>query len=536
MELRGRETRKRRQPAGASGGSVSEDSDNVSESWCVASQASRGGKSDTSSHFETAESRTSSEAAGAQSDSHTLPSDSTVASSLEQTQLDSWEAFNDYLEKYSSRPFQNFRIRTVSKVVDRNRKITQTKSTAALIPVEWKQYNKTLICTHAGTFKSRSKGKRPRQESRAMKCRAQEKPKVAHAKRNIEIAMAREDSLMYNQDLNLQTAATMLNDAMSFESAGSVLTKFKVFVVSKKTKAHVARETIKLPPSKQPMHLDELVRVLPKDILRKCDTYMTALQRTRSGLPEQDIAVEVPGIGVFSTATLSVIKSYHRARATILVVERAVKLLGTIDFTHQLGPDFAIDCDAATHLKIRDLRLLSSEMEVLDLAAKGRLSDVTMSTVFNKVFGPSPDVIVVSPHAITVSMNIGHMDVDTLKGSFFGAATERVLIPINCNSSHWCAIMISLATGEVKCYDPMQSTYKVGVRAKAEQLKALLPDRAGRYHVGFYDADFGIQTDSYNCGIYVLLASEVFSGATSPGVVDSQKLRCLRYRYLKMCM
>ncbi|KAI9992732.1 hypothetical protein PInf_014600 [Phytophthora infestans] len=266
--------------------------------------------------------------------------------------------------------------------------------------------------------------------------------------------------------------AIMLNDAMSFESAGSVLMKFKFFVVSKKTKAPVAH------------------------------------------------------IGVLDTATPPVMKSYHRARAAILVVEIAVKWLGTIDFTHQRGPDFVIDSDAVMHMKIWDLRLLSSE--VLDLAAKGRLSDVTMSTVLNKLLGPSPDVIVVSPHAITVSMNTGHMQVNTLKASFFGASAERVLIPIDCNPSHWCAILINLAAGEVKCYDPMQSTYKVGVRAKAEQLIALLPDRAGRYHVGFYDADFCIQTDSYNCGIYVPLASEVFSGATSPGLVGNQKLRAAK--------
>ncbi|KAF4137075.1 hypothetical protein GN958_ATG07413 [Phytophthora infestans] len=113
--------------------------------------------------------------------------------------------------------------------------------------------------------------------------RPKEKPKVAHAKRNIEIAMARENSLMYSHDLSLQTVAPMQNDAMSYESAGSVLTKFKVFVVSKKAKAPVARETIRLPPSKQPMQLDELVRVLPKDMLRNCDTKVTSLQRTRSG-------------------------------------------------------------------------------------------------------------------------------------------------------------------------------------------------------------------------------------------------------------
>ncbi|KAG1704982.1 hypothetical protein DVH05_005008 [Phytophthora capsici] len=34
-------------------------------------------------------------------------------------------------------------------------------------------YNKTLVCTDAGTLKSQGKGKRARQESRATKCGAQ---------------------------------------------------------------------------------------------------------------------------------------------------------------------------------------------------------------------------------------------------------------------------------------------------------------------------------------------------------------------------
>ncbi|KAF1783777.1 hypothetical protein GQ600_12557 [Phytophthora cactorum] len=45
-----------------------------------------------------------------------------------------------------------------------------------------------------------------------------------------------------------------------------------------------------------------------------------------------------------------------------------------------------------------------------------------------------------------------------------------------------------------------------------------------------------VQTDSYNCGVYVLLAFKVFCGAEPLGHLDKKTLQCLRYRYLRMCM
>ncbi|KAE8897292.1 hypothetical protein PF006_g4714 [Phytophthora fragariae] len=67
---------------------------------------------------------------------------------------------------------ESFRVRINNKVEERNKKIEKEDSKVPPIPLEWEMYNKTLICTHGGTFKSRSKGKRARQESRATKCGA----------------------------------------------------------------------------------------------------------------------------------------------------------------------------------------------------------------------------------------------------------------------------------------------------------------------------------------------------------------------------
>ncbi|POM62998.1 hypothetical protein PHPALM_27779 [Phytophthora palmivora] len=45
-----------------------------------------------------------------------------------------------------------------------------------------------------------------------------------------------------------------------------------------------------------------------------------------------------------------------------------------------------------------------------------------------------------------------------------------------------------------------------------------------------------VQSDSYNCGVYVLLAFEIFCGSESLGHLDKKTLQCMRYRYLRMCM
>ncbi|OWY99178.1 hypothetical protein PHMEG_00029871 [Phytophthora megakarya] len=158
-----------------------------------------------------------------------------------------------------------------------------------------------------------------------------------------------------------------------------------------------------------------------------------------------------------------------------------------------------------------------------------------MTNVMTKLFGSNPKVRVASPNMISVPIN-GKVwtDNQALAALYFGASDEKFMIPVNCNGNHWCSIMIEL--GEKKriyFYDPMESSYKTGVRSAAQVAKQLVPEQQlDGCRAQSYGSHLGVQTDSYNCGIYVLIAFELFAGAASPGLVDKRTLQYMRYRYL----
>ncbi|GMF47123.1 unnamed protein product [Phytophthora fragariaefolia] len=174
------------------------------------------------------------------------------------------------------------------------------------------------------------------------------------------------------------------------------------------------------------------------------------------------------------------------------------------------------------------------QTEVLDVTAKGSLSDITMSTLSTKLFGSYPTVDVGSPNLANVAVNGSvFMDRDALSGRFIGVSIEMVLIRINCNGNRWGCILINLTTQE----DPMASSYQVGLRSVEQNLINLIPTNTkNRFCVQQHTTDLGVQIDSYNCGIYVLLAFEAFVWGTSPGVVSKDMLQNIRYRYLNICM
>eukprot|EP00644_Phytophthora_capsici_P019236 jgi/Phyca11/132978/e_gw1.284.4.1 len=96
-----------------------------------------------------------------------------IAPPPEQTQFESWKAFEDYLRVYQAQSFQIFRMRTNTTAAERNAKMNVQKSKAPRIPVEWVQYARTFVCTHHGKYFSTATSKRPRQETRAQGCNAQ---------------------------------------------------------------------------------------------------------------------------------------------------------------------------------------------------------------------------------------------------------------------------------------------------------------------------------------------------------------------------
>ncbi|ETL94914.1 hypothetical protein L917_07211 [Phytophthora nicotianae] len=314
--------------------------------------------------------------------------------------------------------------------------------------------------------------------------------------------------------LSIKTIAEILAKIPTFISAAERLRKFRIFVFTKKPKSPIAWELSNLPSSKTLITADEMARAFPKDMLRKC-------------------------VGVFTTETLKVMKEYHRATAAVRLVERAVTWISTINFKLPVYKHFQVLEDSDMGAKLKQLPLLSHEMGVLDLAAKGSLCDEIMTTVMTKLFSANPILNVASPHTISVPVNDKiWTDNQALATLIFGAPTGKFLIPVNCNQNHWCSIMVGI--GEKKklyYYDPMGSSYKNGVRSAAQVVKQLITDQLlDGCRAQSYGSHLGIQTDSYNCGIYVLLAFELFAGAPSPGILGKKTLQYLRYRYLHMCI
>ncbi|ETN10429.1 hypothetical protein PPTG_22740 [Phytophthora nicotianae INRA-310] len=318
--------------------------------------------------------------------------------------------------------------------------------------------------------------------------RPKTKAAVVKSKRNQAITMTNDDSELHNMGLSIKTIAEILAKIPTFISAAERLRKFRIFVFTKKPKSPIAWEL---------------------------------------------------SVGVFTTETLKVMKEYHRATAAVRLVERAVTWISTINFKLPVYKHFQVLEDSDMGAKLKQLPLLSHEMGVLDLAAKGSLGDEIMTTVMTKLFSANPILNVASPHMISVPVN-GKIwtDNQALVTLFFGAPTGKFLIPVNCNQNHWCSIMVGI--GEKKklyYYDPMGSSYKNGVRLAAQVVKQLITDQLlDGCRAQSYGSHLGIQTDSYTCGIYVLLAFELFAGAPSPGILGKKTLQYLRYRYLHMCI
>ncbi|KAI9998045.1 hypothetical protein PInf_002379 [Phytophthora infestans] len=132
---------------------------------------------------------------------------------------------------------------------------------------------------------------------------------------------------------------------------------------------------------------------------------------------------------------------------------------------------------------------------MVDLASNETLSAQVMQMILHKLFGADPSVLVIDP-----------------------------------------SNMVDLEKGRVHVYDSMASSYMIGVRAVAQQMIMMLPGGVRpSARLVTHDHKLGVQYDSYNCGVYVLLAFEMFSGSEPLGHLDKKTLQCMRYRYFRIC-
>ncbi|KAE9285248.1 hypothetical protein PF001_g21996 [Phytophthora fragariae] len=368
---------------------------------------------------------------------------------------------------------------------------------------------------------------RPKQKTRAVK-----------AKRSENAARVEEDVNMHENGLSLVSAYELLEENPTFNSTHEKLLQFKLFVFVGKQKPPIAHEITKLPTNKPLVRPEEIVRMFSKDLIKKCMAKVSAYQRKHPGVRELDIALEILGVGVFANSTVALMKKWHRACDVLKQIEKTLKWMKQLEFSRLANSSFAVEEDPDLPEKLKAIGILSTETQVLDLTAKQCITDEVMITVMLKKFGPDPNIVIFDASALGVVVD-GSVGADTasIQRAMRGLSTEIVLFPVNCNNNHWCSIVINLAKGKVSIYDSSSSSYLLGVRAVAQTLIPLLPSTVEMsLRVQTYESGLGVQTDSYNCGIYVLIAFEIFCGAEPLGHLDKKTLQCLRYRYLRMCL
>ncbi|ETP33417.1 hypothetical protein F442_18071 [Phytophthora nicotianae P10297] len=360
--------------------------------------------------------------------------------------------------------------------------------------------------------------------------RPKQMPKAVKAKRNLTIEMAQEDMTMHECNMNLEKVRELLDNHPTLLSSSETLLQFNVFKFLTKPKPPIVYEISKLPATKPLMREDEIVRVFPLDLIRKCGAKVTAYQRKRRGVRELDVAFEIVGLGVFTNTTIKLMKKWHAATVACKKIGNALTWISKMDFSRHGNSGFYVEADPTLPNKLKKMQILTSQIEVLALVGKELISDEVMHKLLTKLFLPGSGVVVFDASTLGVVVD-GEVSTsnDVIREALSGVSNDKVLIPVNCHGNHWCSIMINLEGGTVDVYDSSSSSYLVGVRAVAQKMMILLPTNVKKpARVRTFESSLGVQTDSYNCGIYVLLGFEMFCGAEPLGYLDKKALQCLR--------
>ncbi|ETP04967.1 hypothetical protein F441_18341 [Phytophthora nicotianae CJ01A1] len=189
-----------------------------------------------------------------------------------------------------------------------------------------------------------------------------------------------------------------------------------------------------------------------------------------------------------------------------------------MDFSRHGNSSFYVEADPALPNKLKKMQIPTSQIEVLALVGKELISDEVMHKLLTKLFLPGSGVVVFDASTLGVVVD-GEVSTsnDVIREALSGVSNKK--------------------SGTVDVYDSSSSSYLDGVRAVAQNMMIFLPTNVKKPARGrTFESSLGVQTDSYNCGIYVLLAFEIFYGAETLGYLDKKTLQCLRYRYLRKMM
>ena len=140
---------------------------------------------------------------------------------------------------------------------------------------------------------------------------------------------------MHQEQLSSVTVQQILSDVTTYQLAARVLRKFSIHPIPKVTKTPNAFNAST--SQRAPLRLSNIVQVLPKRMLTKCRTQILKLHNKNAGLAENQAAVEIPGIGIYTSLSLNLMSSWHKAVAVLDQVDAAEEWLKSFEGEPMIG-------------------------------------------------------------------------------------------------------------------------------------------------------------------------------------------------------
>ncbi|KAL3657611.1 hypothetical protein V7S43_017415 [Phytophthora oleae] len=179
-----------------------------------------------------------------------------------------------------------------------------------------------------------------------------------------------------------------------------------------------------LPESHQCTRPESLTSLLPSWTIARCDSAVCVLQGQRAGLGEASVAVDIQGVGVFTTSTIPIMKEWHRILVAVQMIEIAVAWVQSSLFASS-------PVTATLKCRLKALPFTSRKIHLLDVAGNGSLSDRSMVAVMDAIFAGHEEIIYVDPALVSLVVNGRAQSNEEVKKVLVAVKSKKVVISVN---------------------------------------------------------------------------------------------------------
>ncbi|KAG2849261.1 hypothetical protein PC111_g3 [Phytophthora cactorum] len=140
-----------------------------------------------------------------------------------------------------------------------------------------------------------------------------------------------------SSDLILNILRQLMDTEPTCAPSGDILSRFKMIDAGIKITPPVARKISSLPAVKPLTSPGSTSQIRRSEYIKMCFSEVAAL-RSKYNCLEQDVALEIIVLGVYSSETLETMTKWHKAIKTIKLVKKAVAWISAIEFALPAPP------------------------------------------------------------------------------------------------------------------------------------------------------------------------------------------------------